>query len=111
MVSFLTMVNFDGMCSFGSCDSIMVFWSNWLVVVTMEVSARNNLKGTIKEIRYGQILAELVIDLGGGVVVTSLITKDSAENLGLSVGKEVVAIIKASNVMVGIEYALFFPLR
>jgi len=69
----------------------------------MEISARNNLKGTIKEIKYGEILAELVIELAGGVEVTSLITKDSAEAMGLSVGKEVVAIIKASNVIVGTE--------
>lgn len=69
----------------------------------MEISARNNLKGTIKEIKYGEILAELVIELSGGVEVTSLITKDSAEAMGLSVGKEVVAIIKASNVIVGTE--------
>ena len=69
----------------------------------MEISARNNLKGTIKEIKYGEILAELVIELAGGVEVTSLITKDSAEAMGLSVGKEVVAIIKASNVIVGPE--------
>lgn len=67
----------------------------------MEISARNVLKGTIKEIKYGQILAELVIELSGGSEITSLITKDSAENLGLSVGKKVSAIIKASNVMVG----------
>ena len=69
----------------------------------MEISARNNLKGTIKEIKYGQILAELVIELSGGTEITSLITKDSAEKLGLDAGKEVSALIKASNVMIGIE--------
>ena len=73
------------------------------LVTAMEISARNNLKGTIKEIKYGEILAELVIGLSGGVEVTSLITKDSAEAMDLSVGKEVVAIIKASNVIVGTE--------
>ncbi len=69
----------------------------------MEISARNVLKGTIKEIKYGQILAELVIELSGGTEITSLITKNSAEHLGLAVGKEVSAVIKASNVMIGIE--------
>ena len=69
----------------------------------MEISARNVLKGKIKEIKYGQILAELVIELSGGSEITSLITNDSAEKLGLAVGKEVSAIIKSSNVMVGID--------
>ena len=69
----------------------------------MEISARNVLKGKIKEIQYGQILAELVIELSGGSEITSLITNDSAEKLGLAVGKEVSAIIKSSNVMVGID--------
>ena len=69
----------------------------------MEISARNVLKGKIKEIKYGQILAELVIELSEGSEITSLITNDSAEKLGLAVGKEVSAIIKSSNVMVGID--------
>ena len=69
----------------------------------MKISARNNLKGTIKEIKYGEVLAELVIALSGGTEITSLITRDSAESLGLDVGKEVSALIKASNVMIGTE--------
>lgn len=69
----------------------------------MKISARNNLKGTIKEIKYGEVLAELVIELSGGTEITSLITRDSAESLALDVGKEVSALIKASNVMIATE--------
>ena len=84
-------------------DSFIVSGNNYPPVKTMEISARNVLKGTIKEIKYGQILAELDIELSGGTEITSLITKNSAEHLGLAVGKEVSAVIKASNVMIGIE--------
>ncbi|QQR71961.1 MAG: molybdopterin-binding protein [Methanolinea sp.] len=69
----------------------------------MEISARNVFKGKVKSIRYGQILAELVIELPGGVEITSLITKASADRMKLAVGKNVSAVIKASNVMVATE--------
>ena len=71
--------------------------------MSMEISARNVFKGKIKSIRYGQILAELVIELPGGVEITSLITKASADRMKLAVGKNVSAVIKASNVLVATE--------
>ncbi|HON82370.1 MAG TPA: molybdopterin-binding protein [Methanoregulaceae archaeon] len=71
--------------------------------MSMEISARNVFKGKVKSIRYGQILAELVIELPGGVEITSLITKASADRMKLAVGKNVSAVIKASNVMVATE--------
>lgn len=66
----------------------------------MKFSARNQLKGTIKEIKKGPVSTEVVIDVNGMEVVSS-ITTGSAESLDLKVGDEAVAIIKASNVMVG----------
>jgi molybdopterin-binding protein len=69
----------------------------------MKISALNVLKGTIKKMETGQILTELVIELPDGSRITSVITKNSAEYLGLAVGKEVSAIIKATNVMVGVD--------
>ncbi|OLS02398.1 TOBE domain-containing protein [Tissierella creatinophila] len=68
----------------------------------MKFSARNQLKGTIKEIKKGPVSTEVVIDIKGMEVVSS-ITTGSAENLNLKVGDEAIAIIKASNVMIGIE--------
>lgn len=68
----------------------------------MNFSARNQLKGTIKEIKKGPVSTEVVIDVKGMEVVSS-ITSGSAESLDLKVGDEAVAIIKASNVMVGKE--------
>ena len=69
----------------------------------MKISARNMLKGKIKRIKPGVVNTEVVIELPGGSDIVSIITKESAERLGLAVGKEAYAIIKASNVMIGIE--------
>ncbi|SLJ84877.1 TOBE domain-containing protein [Psychrobacter sp. DAB_AL43B] len=68
----------------------------------MNISARNQLKGTVKEIKTGPVSTEVVIDVNGVEVVSS-ITTGSSESLNLSIGDEVVAIIKASSIMVGKE--------
>lgn len=70
----------------------------------MKISARNTLKGTVKKITPGAVNTEVVIALPGGPEIVSVITKESAENLGLTVGKEAYAVIKASNVMIGIDH-------
>jgi molybdopterin-binding protein len=69
----------------------------------MKISARNVLQGTVKSVNHGAVNSEVVIDLPGGAEVVSIITKRSAESLGLAVGKEVYAVIKASNVMIAAE--------
>ena len=69
----------------------------------MKISARNILKGKVKAITTGAVNDEVVIQLPGGSEIVSIITKSSAESLGLSPGKEVYAIIKASNVMIGVD--------
>jgi len=69
----------------------------------MKISARNSLKGTVKEITPGAVNTEVVIELPGGIEIVSIITKTSAESLGLAVGKEAYAVIKASNVMVSVD--------
>ena len=66
----------------------------------MKISARNTLKGKVKQLEHGAVNSEVVIELPGGVEVVSIITKHSAESLGLAEGKEVYAVIKASNVMI-----------
>ncbi len=70
----------------------------------MKISARNQLKGRIVSLTPGTVNAEIVIELPGGNQVVSMITKDSAINLDLSVGKEVYAVIKASNVMIAVDH-------
>lgn len=67
----------------------------------MKISARNVFKGKVKQIKDGAVNTEVVIELPGDIEVVSIITKHSAEALELAVGKEVYAVIKASNVMIG----------
>jgi len=69
----------------------------------MKLSARNVLKGKIIQIKPGSVNTEVVIELPGGAKVVSIITKESAENLGLKVGVQALAVIKASNVMVAVD--------
>lgn len=69
----------------------------------MKISARNTLKGTVKKVSPGTVNTEVVVEIAPGVEVTSVITKASAESLGISEGKEVYAVIKSSDVMVAVD--------
>ncbi|MEH2290083.1 TOBE domain-containing protein [Nostoc sp.] len=69
----------------------------------MQVSARNALKGTVKNVVVGSVNTEVTIEVASGVEVTAIITKSSAENLKLTEGKEVYAIIKSSDVIIAID--------
>ena len=69
----------------------------------MKISARNILKGKVKQIKVGAINTEVIVELPGGAEIVSIITKESAQNLKLKKGKAVYAVIKASNVMIGVD--------
>ena len=69
----------------------------------MEISARNVLKGVVKRVTPGVVNSEVVIELPGGTEIVSIITKSSAERLGLMPGKAAYAVIKASSVMVATD--------
>ena len=70
------------------------------MLAAMELSARNQLRGTVKSVKTDGVMAEVVIDLGGQEIV-STITRASAERLKLRTGDPVVAIVKASDVLIG----------
>jgi molybdopterin-binding protein len=67
----------------------------------MELSARNNLRGTVKSLKMDGVTAEVILDLGHGLEIVSVITRDSAERLGLKVGDTAIAVIKSTEVMIG----------
>jgi molybdopterin-binding protein len=69
----------------------------------MRLSARNILKGKIVQIKPGAVNSEVVLELPGGAQIVSIITKESADNLGLAVGKAAYAVIKASSVMIAVD--------
>jgi molybdopterin-binding protein len=69
----------------------------------MKISARNVLKGRVSRLIHGAVNTEVIIELPGKIEVVSIITKSSAKKLGLKKGKEVYAVIKASNVMIATD--------
>ncbi len=69
----------------------------------MKLSARNVLKGTVIDIKSGPVNSQVIVDIGGGNTVTSMITTDAATDLGIAVGKRVHVIIKASEVILGAD--------
>lgn len=69
----------------------------------MKVSARNLLKGKVTKVTMGAVNAEVEVELAGGQKVVSIITIASAKSLGLEAGKDVYAMIKASNVMIAVD--------
>jgi molybdopterin-binding protein len=69
----------------------------------MKLSARNRLKGRVKSVTHGAVNSEVILELPGGAEIVAIVTRSSAESLGLSAGGEAYAVIKASNVMVGVD--------
>jgi len=66
----------------------------------MQLSARNQFKGTVKTVKLGAVMAEVVVDVSGQEIVSE-ITKASVERLGLKTGDAVTCIIKSTEVMLG----------
>jgi len=79
----------------------------WVVLVKedskLKTSARNKFCGTISAINLGQIAAEVVVDLTDGTKVTSLVTDESVAKLGLKVGDDICALVKAFSVILALE--------
>jgi molybdopterin-binding protein len=69
----------------------------------MKISARNVLKGIVKSVEEGAVNSEVVIELPGGMEIVSIVTKDSAQRLGLASGKAAFAVVKATDVMIAID--------
>lgn len=68
----------------------------------MKLSARNQIKGTVTAIKEGAVEAQVTLDVGGQAI-SAVITLDAVRDLGLTVGSEAVAIIKADHVIIGID--------
>jgi molybdopterin-binding protein len=69
----------------------------------MKLSARNQLKGKVVSINNGAVNSIVSIDIGGGNIIVATISCAAVEELGLEVGSDAYAVIKATNVMVGID--------
>lgn len=69
----------------------------------MKISARNVLSGTVLEIKEGPVNSQVRVDIGGGNTITSMITTDAVQDLGLGIGATVHVIVKASEVMLATD--------
>ena len=69
----------------------------------MRLSARNQFNGTVTAIKFGGVMAEITVDIGGGHEMVSVITRESADQLGLREGSSVTVIVKATEVLIATE--------
>ena len=69
----------------------------------MKLSARNKIKGRIVQVTRGATTSHVRLDVGGGTIVTASITNEAVDELGLKDGEQAYAVIKASDVMIGID--------
>lgn len=83
----------------GDTDSLYQF----LRRISMKVSARNTFAGTVTAITKGAVNAEVTLTLKGGIPLTAVVTNGAIDNLGLKVGSEAYAIVKASSIIIGTE--------
>ena len=69
----------------------------------MKISARNQIKGKIVDVKIGATTAHVRVDIGGGNIITSGITNEAVAELGLKVGMQVIVVVKTSDVMIAID--------
>jgi molybdopterin-binding protein len=69
----------------------------------VKLSARNIFKGKVKRINHGAVNSEIIVGLPDGIEIVSVVTKTATETLELAEGKDVYAIVKASNVILGVD--------
>ncbi|MBR0697341.1 MULTISPECIES: molybdopterin-binding protein [Bradyrhizobium] len=68
----------------------------------MRISARNQIKGTVVEVKKGATTSHVRVDIGGNVM-TSAITNEAVDDLGIKVGGKVIVVVKASDVMIAVD--------
>ena len=69
----------------------------------MRISARNQIKGTVTEVKKGATTSHVRVDIGNGQIITSAITNEAVDDLGIKVNDMVAAVVKASDVMIAVD--------
>ena len=69
----------------------------------MRISARNQIKGTVVEVKKGATTSHVRVDIGGGQIITSAITNEAVDDLGLKAGGKATVVVKASDVMIAVD--------
>ena len=69
----------------------------------MRLSARNQIKGTVVEVKKGATTSHVRVDIGGGQIITSSITNEAVDDLGIKAGGKATVVVKASDVMIAVD--------
>jgi molybdopterin-binding protein len=69
----------------------------------MRISARNQIKGTVVEVKKGATTSHIRVDIGGGQIMTSSITNEAVDDLGIKANGKVTVVVKASDVMIAVD--------
>jgi molybdopterin-binding protein len=69
----------------------------------MRISARNQIKGTVVEVKKGATTSHVRVDIGGGNIITSSITNEAVDELGIKAGGKATIVVKASDVMIAVD--------
>ena len=69
----------------------------------MRISARNQIKGTVVEVKKGATTSHVRVDIGGGQIMTSSITNEAVDDLGIKAKGAVIVVVKASDVMIAVD--------
>jgi len=69
----------------------------------MRISARNQIKGTVVDVTKGATTSHVRVDIGGGNIITSSITNEAVDDLGIKTGSKATVVIKASDVMIAVD--------
>ena len=69
----------------------------------MRISTRNQIKGTVVEVKKGATTSHVRVDIGGGQIVTSSITNEAIDDLGIKANGHVTVVVKASDVMIAVD--------
>lgn len=87
-------------------EAMAIVKASWVLLMThdsgIRLSARNQLNGTVKSIEPGSVNSEVILSLTGGTAITSIVTREAVTELGLKPGSAATAVVKASNVILGV---------
>src|SRR4030081_3941645 len=73
------------------------------VMTFMRISARNQIKGTVTEVKKGATTSHVRVDIGNGQIITSSITNEAVDELGIKAAGAVTVVVKASDVMIAVD--------
>lgn len=106
LVAVVTMESLKSLELVEGAEVLAIVKAPWVLLMSddsgIRLSARNQLRGTVKSIEAGSVNSEVVLTLDGGTEITSIVTREAVTELGLKPGAPATAVIKASNVILGV---------